>query len=261
MKQPFFLQWANDPRHARAEPSLEGIFDGIGSWFKSSVKADAKGTASHRGGARDPYRDGLGWAEHGRKMISETFANQQWVEKHLHAQQQTSRELAFELSYAGAVFATPALALQHAVKKSAEFHREYQPAMARYAQELQKAQGDRELKARIKLPFPEGFKGPEFFAGIVPVVASLSDVEREVVGEKSFNRSLPQLSARDVVQGAQEVLKTVNQMQKPLAEFFRQYDMDELGAADSQVEMFMLYENLTCAVCTEVGKWLYEITK
>lgn len=244
---------------AKPQVSLEGIFDNLKDLFKSSVKGE------HAGGARDPHRDGLGWGSF-RQDIMSTYGSLAWVQKHLHAKQTVPADLAYDLSYCGVQFSSPVYALQHAEKKVYEFHREHEAALLAYLKAVNSITSKKEEDfQKLKKPFPIGFKGPEFFGGKIPVVQSDYVVDEEIpltgVQINAFSKMPPQLSAKDVVQGAQAIVALVPRLEQHLKDFYKKSGWQDAPVDAAQDTMVEEYTSLTLALCTDIGKWFYLITK
>lgn len=257
MNKPTFILWGQPQQPV----ALESMFSGLKTWFKGSTKP-----GEHAGGARNPYRDGMGWAVHFHREIMATYGSAEWVQKHLHEKQTVPAQLAYDLSFAGVQFATPAHALAHAEKMCIEFHRKHEAALLTYAKAVAKVKsGKEEDFQKIKKPFPIGFKGPEFFGGKVPVVTSDTVVDEELPLSSQqmaqYDKRPPQLEPQDVVNGALAMLALVPRLEKMTKEFYAKSGWLDLPVDAAQDSMVEEYPNLTLQLCTDIGHWFFLITK
>ena len=171
---------------------IDVIFDGVGKGFSLIQKA-MKGAEK----SPDPHNltDEKGksvyssqWVEQATKGISAFWANAKWVGENLNTRDVQAAKLATDLSFKGRVFSTPLEALKQQEKAVKAIFQQYQPAIAKYAQELERiekqAQSMMSSKSpeeatqwmlseveKVKKPIQPNFTGPSLVGGTAYAVS------------------------------------------------------------------------------------------
>lgn len=208
--------------------STEGIFDTL----KKIIIGKKEGILSHD--PNDPMvkKQKIRSSQYANvfaKEIKQTLANPTWVEKHFNGGHVNNDRLAAMLAISGTV-QEPAAVISAAIDICEAFIKEHQGGMDAYIKSIDEvgnygksimslddAEFIKKLEEKckiVKLPFPEGFKGPVFVGGQQLIGESTESKRASLSPPAKYPNGvkLPELSVDDIVKGAMAVSDAVSRI-------------------------------------------------
>lgn len=200
------------------------------SWFGLKPKTEpvyGNPPALNDGVNPNTYRHGK-WAIQSVHEIGQTYANHDWVAKHIREKANHNERLVNSLSYKGKLITPPAALLHKAVELSKKMERESWPKLERYYQQLAELRKEVQaqldagddpqvvlpkalVKARaIKLPFDVAVPGPQWFGGRTVAVHGPTELDYQASPKAFAKGELPSLTVDEIVAAGKLIAELAN---------------------------------------------------